>query len=317
MLFLDDAWLARLLDWPYLIGALAEGHAGGIDSVERLLVDERREDGTNHLLVWPAWKFGAYCGVKIVTIFPQNRANGLATNTSVYVLFDGRDGRTLMVSEGAELTLRKTAADSALAATHLARGEAESLLMIGAGRQAPYQIAALCAALPSIGRIMIWNRTRAGAARLAERLRAEGRPAQACENLDACLGQADIVSAATAATAPLIEGARLKPGAHVDLVGGFTPLMREADDATMRRGRLFVDTRQFTLEACGDLCQAVASGAIEAGSIVADLFELVGDPSLGRKSDHEITIFKNAGGGHLDLMTAAAAYARAGGLRPG
>jgi len=136
-------------------------------------------------------------------------------------------------------------------------------------------------------------------------------------DLGAALAQAAIISAATAATAPLISGARLKPGVHVDLVGGFTPLMREADGETMRRGRLFVDTRQFTLEACGDLCQAIASGAISAASIVADLFELVGNPALGRRSDDEITIFKNAGGGHLDLITAVAAFARASGLKPG
>jgi len=316
MLVLDDASLARLLDWSYVIGALAEGHAGGIDRVERLLIDERQAAQTNHLLLWPAWKFGHFCGVKIVTVFPGNPARGLPTNTSVYVLFDGRNGRTLMVSEGAELTLRKTAADSALAARYLARTAAQSLLMIGAGRQAPYQIAALCAVRPSIRRIMIWNRTQTAAASLAALLRSQGRPAEACADLGQCLGQADIVSAATASSVPLVEGDRLKPGAHVDLVGAFTPQMREADDAAMRRGRLFVDTRQFTLTACGDLAQAIASGAIEAGSVVADLFELVANPSLGRGSEEEITIFKNAGGGHLDLMTAAAAYARASGPRP-
>jgi alanine dehydrogenase len=316
MLVLDDARLAPLLDWPYLIGALAKGHASGMDRVERLLVDERQAAQTNHLLLWPAWKFGLYCGVKIVTTFPGNPARGLPTNTSVYVLFDGRDGHTLMVCEGAELTLRKTAADSALAASHLARASAANLLMIGAGRQAPYQIAALCAVRPSIRRIMIWNRTQAAADTLAALLRAQGQPAEVCSDLGQGLEQADIISAATASTAPLIEGVRLRPGVHVDLVGGFTPAMREADDTAMRRGRLFVDTRQFTLTACGDLAQAIASGAIEEGSVEADLFELVGNPSLGRGSAAEITIFKNAGGGHLDLMTAAAAYARASGLRP-
>src|SRR5207253_179814 len=145
-------------------------------------------------LIWPAWRFGAYCGAKLASVFPGNAA--AATNATVYVLFDGRDGRPLAVIEGAEFTLRKTAADSALAASHLAREDAKSLLMVGAGAQAPAQIAALRAVRPSIRRLRIWNRTPAKARALAQALANEREPIsiEATEDLAGSVAQADIIS---------------------------------------------------------------------------------------------------------------------------
>jgi alanine dehydrogenase len=331
MILLQDDVFGKWLDWPYLVEALRRGHARGVDAVERLLMSESGQETQpqNHLLIWPAWRFGAYCGAKLVTVFPGNVGRGGGpTNSTVYVLFDGRDGGPLAVIEGAEFTLRKTAADSALAATYLARKNAEHLLMIGAGAQAPTQIRAFCAVLPGIREVTIWNRNLAKARALAEALARSGiRPGAsqraahssivATDDLAGAVPKAAIICMATAATSPLLAGELLSPGTHIDLVGSFTPDMREADDTTLRRASLFVDSRRFTITTTGDLAIPIASGVIRAEDIRADLFELAGARHPGRTSDAEITVFKNGGGGHLDLMVAIALYERARDARMG
>ncbi|MBV9113525.1 MAG: dehydrogenase [Hyphomicrobiales bacterium] len=316
MILLHDDDIGKWLDWPTLIEALREGHKRGVDVVERLLLSEeegRRAGAANHLLIWSAWRFGAYCGAKLVTVFPENRG-GLATNATVYVLFDGKEGRPLATIESSEFTLRKTAADSALGASYLARRDAHSLLVIGAGGQAYSQVQALRAVRPSIREVRIWNRTTEKAKALAARLARGGVAAEVVEDLSIAVPSASIISMLTAAMSPLLDGTKLSPGTHVDLVGSFTPTMRETDDETVRRASLFVDTRRFTLEVTGDLAIPLAAGVIRESDILADLFELARGDHPGRQSPQEITLFKNGGGGHLDLMTAIAAYERA---RPG
>jgi alanine dehydrogenase len=315
MILLQDDAIGKWLDWPTLIEALRSGHRAGVDMVERLLLSQSEEarNVPNHLLIWSAWRFDAYCGAKLVTVFPGNR-EGRPTNATVYVLFDGRDGRPLAVIESSEFTFRKTAADSALGASYLARADSDCLLMVGAGAQAMAQIQALRAIRPSIREVRIWNRTRAKAEALATKLARDGVFAEVAGDRGGAVPRASIISMATAATRPLLEGAWLSPGTHIDLVGSFTPTMREADDATLRRASLFVDTRRFTVAVTGDLAIPIASGAINEGDIRADLFELARGLHPGRESPEEITLFKNGGGGHLDLMVAIAAYERA---RPG
>jgi ornithine cyclodeaminase len=315
MILLQDDAIAKSLEWTTLIEALRTGHRVGVDVVERLLLSQADASrGTaNHLLIWSAWRFDAYCGAKHATVFPGNR-DGRATNATVYVLFDGKDGRPLAVIEGAEFTLRKTAADSALGASYLARADAGSLLMIGAGAQAAAQIHALRAVRPTIREVRIWNRTISKAEALAQRLAQAGVAAEVADDLSSAVPRASIISMATAARAPLLEGARVSPGTHIDLVGSFTPQMRETDDETVRRASLFVDTRRFTLQVTGDLAAPLASGVISESDVRADLFELARGDHPGRVSAQEITLFKNGGGGHLDLMAAIAAYERA---RPG
>jgi ornithine cyclodeaminase len=313
MIFLSDDMVAAALPWDALIEALRQGHRQGVDLVERILLSQPSEKSSqsNRFLIWPAWRFDAYCGAKLVTIFPENAAaSGRPSNATVYILFDGRDGRPLAIIESSQLTLRKTAADSALGASYLARKNAATLLMVGAGAQARWQIRGLIAARPSLARILIWNRTVDKAVGLARELGSSGLAATAIDDLDAAVPQADIISLATAATKPLLRGALLSPGTHVDLVGGFTPEMREADDDAMRRGVIFVDSRSFTVATCGDLAQPIASGVIAAADVRADLFDLCRGIHPGRRSAEEITLFKNGGGGHLDLMTAVAAYER-------
>jgi ornithine cyclodeaminase len=186
--------------------------------------------------------------------------------------------------------------------------------MVGAGAQAFWQVQALRAVRPSIRDVRVWNRTLAKAETLAQRLTREGVAAEVAEDLSSVVPQASIISMVTASETPLLDGTKLSPGTHVDLVGSFTPAMRETDDETVRRASLFVDTRRFTLEVTGDLAIPLAAGVIRESDIRADLFELARGAHPGRQSAHEITLFKNGGGGHLDLMTAIAAYERA---RPG
>jgi ornithine cyclodeaminase/alanine dehydrogenase-like protein (mu-crystallin family) len=310
----DD--IRNLLDWPTLIEALRRGHMRGIDLVERVLLSEPpvESKGQNHLLIWPAWRFRDYCGAKLVTVFPENAKGSVhPTNSTVYVLFDGRNGRPLAVIEGSEFTLRKTAADSALGAFYLARPDAETLLMIGAGAQAHPQIFAIAAVRPSIRRVLIWNRTVVKAQALARRLVNEGIAAEAVLELAPAIREAAIVSMATATCEPLLAGAYLSPGAHVDLVGSFTPRMRECDDETIRRASLFVDSHRFTVETTGDLAIPIAARLISQDDIRADLFDLARGRHKGRRSADEITLFKNGGGGHLDLMTAVTIYEHATG----
>ena len=202
-----------------------------------------------------------------------------------------------------EMTYWKTAADSALAADYLARSDARSLLMVGAGALAPFLIRAHLAVRPTLTRLLIWNRSPARAEALAAAWR--GAPAlELAGDLEAAARGADIICCATASRRPLIAGEWLKAGVHLDLVGGFTPEMREADDRAVARARLFVDCRDTTLAEVGDLTQPIGRGVISADDLEADLFALCAGAHPGRRAAADITLFKSGGGGHLDLMTA-------------
>lgn len=312
--FIDAATAERLLDLPSLIEALREGHREGIDASERMLLVQEPASGAaaaDHLLVLAAWQRERALGVKLATVFPRNGEQGLPTIASVFVLFDGKNGAPVAVIDAAPLTVAKTAADSALGADYLARRDVRTLLMIGAGRQAPSLVEAHLAVRPGLERVLIWNRTRAAAEALARRFVARGRDAIMAPDLPAAVAEADVVCCATASREPILHGAWVRPGTHVDLVGAFTPAMRESDDALIARARIFVDCRAFTLGVVGDLTQPIAACVITNGSIVADLFELAQGKVAGRASPDEITLFKNGGGGHLDLMAARLLFARA------
>jgi len=209
----------------------------------------------------------------------------------------------VLVADGTALTLRKTAAESALAADILAPGDARNLLMIGAGALAPHVIAAMRAVRPSIDTVWIWNRSPQKAADLAARLTGERLKAEAVTELDDYLGRADIVSSATMARSPLVSGDRLSPGCHVDLIGGWAPEMREADNRTMQLAKIFTTSREHCRE-CGDFVQPIEDGIIGWDNIQADLFELCEGTRPGRTRMEDITLYKNCGGGHLDLFVA-------------
>ena len=255
------------------------------------------------LLLMPAWRVGGTLGVKLVTFFPGNPTQGMATIQGLYIVFDAGTGTPQVVMDGVSLTLRRTACASALAASYLAREDAARLLMVGAGALAPHLIKAHAVIRP-IREITIWNRHPGRAATLADQLCAEGRAARAGEDLEAAARDADIISCATMSEAPLVQGAWLKPGCHVDLVGGFKPTMREVDDEAVRRARIFVDTRAGAGAEAGDLVDPIARGVIGKDAILGDLFDLTGGATAGRETPDEITLFKSVGTAIEDLAAA-------------
>lgn len=303
---IDATTVHALLDFPGLLQAVEAGHVHGINAWDRCLLSQPGDSGLDdHLLVWPAWQRGLGLGVKVATIFPANGQRGnLPSIHAQYVLFDGHTGAPRALIDGTALTLWKTAVDSALGAHYLARPDARTLLMVGAGAQAPYQIRGHVSVRPSLERLLIWNRTAEKASALMQEIPDTGQEVIGAENLEAAVREADVICCATGSREPLIHGAWLKPGTHLDLVGGFTPEMREADNESVRRAAVYVDSRWFTVRDCGDIAGPIAAGVISENDIVADLFQLCRGERPGRTDPQQITLFKNAGGAHLDLMVA-------------
>lgn len=265
---------------------------------------ETAPDGAS-LLLMPAWT-ADYVGVKILTLFPGNPARGLDTIQGGVLLCDGRDGRPLALLDGARLTLWRTAAASALAARHLARADASRMVMVGSGALAPALVRAHAAVRP-IRHVAVWNRRPEGAERLAATLASEGFDAHAVTDLAAAVSQTDLVSCATLSTEPLVRGAWLRPGTHLDLVGAFTPAMREADDEALLRGPVYVDTPD-ALKKGGDVSVAIQSGALAPEAIAGDLAALCRDEVPGRRDPEAITVFKSVGAAIEDLAAAAAVW---------
>ncbi len=288
---------------------------GAVQPVRHHHTINRPDGAASTLLLMPAWSDferagtsdGGYLGVKIVTVSPDNNTIGKPAVMGLYLLLDGRTGEPLAMIDGQRLTQWRTACASALAASYLAREDASKLLLIGAGALSTFLARAHSAVRP-IRQIRIWNRTTANAEKVATELRAEGLDAHAVDGLDENLGWADIISAATISTDALVKGVLLSPGTHVDLVGAFTPTMRESDDEAARRARVFVDTRAGATKEAGDIVQAIASGALCEGEIVADLFELTRSEKTGRQSADEITLFKSVGAALEDLAAGIAVY---------
>lgn len=294
-----------LADYPGLVAALKAMNRQGVDVIDRLLLSQQKDAAQNDWLLLPAWRFDAYFGIKLVSVFPGNPAKSLPAVQGLYALFEGKTGAAIATLDGAALTLVKTAANSAMAANLLSRPDAATLLVLGGGALAPHLIAAHCATRP-IRRVLWWNR-RPEALDVAP-LRTLGIPVDIVTDLAAAARQADIISTATRATTPLIRGEWLQPGCHLDLVGGYLPEMREADDAAFRRAaRHYVDARLTTIGVAGDVCEPLASGMIAEDGFI-DMFELNRGEKPGRLSPEEITWFKSGGGGHEDLAVAQYLY---------
>lgn len=279
-----------VLDWIALTEALAAGH--NLPRAE--VADSFLYRGDDTLLTRSAWIDGLGVAIKAATIFPGNPDRGLNTVNGMMSLLSDRDGTLEAMIDFHLVTKWKTAADSLLAARRLARPESETILIIGAGAVARSLREAYGAAFPD-ARFTIWNRTSAKAEALAADF-----PATTVTDLPDAVGDADIVACATSGTVPVLNGAWLRPGQHVDLIGAYRPDMREADDDTMRRTRIFVDSRDTTVRHIGEIALAIASGAITEDAILADYYDL---PAFTRAPE-DITLFKNGGGAHLDLMTA-------------
>jgi ornithine cyclodeaminase len=298
--YIPAAEVHAALDFPALVDALRLAFVHGASAPVRASHEVTPEG--DRLLLMPAWD-GDGVGVKIVTVFPRNRERGLASVAALYVLMDGATGHPRALIDGEALTLRRTGAASALASGYLSRRDARRLLVIGTGALAPTMAEAHCAVRP-IECIDVWGRSPARAAATAARLVARGLPARTVADLDGALAEADIVTCATTATEPIVRGATLRPGTHVDLVGAFTPRMRESDDEAVRRARVFVDTFAGALKEAGDVVLPLDAGAIERTHVLAELADLCAGRHPGREDDDEITLFKSVGTALEDLCAA-------------
>ena len=288
------------LDYPSLVDALREAFvAGATAPVRSSHVVTPQGD---RLLVMPAWD-GRGLGVKLVTVFPHNRARGVASVAALYVLMDGATGHPVALIDGEALTLRRTGAASALASRYLSRPDAKRLLVVGTGALAPYVAAAHCAVRP-IERIDVWGRHREAARRTAAVLQSQGLPAVPVPSLDDALAEADIVSCATTSRDAIVRGDAVRAGTHVDLVGAFTREMREGDDRLVQRASVFVDTFAGALEEAGDLVQPLRAGVIARDHVLAELADLASGRHPGRRDAQEVTLFKSVGTALEDLCAA-------------
>jgi ornithine cyclodeaminase/alanine dehydrogenase-like protein (mu-crystallin family) len=294
------------LTFPALVDALAAAFRAEVVVPGRHHHDVERAGAGGTLLLMPAWTGaadrGGFVGTKIVTVFPDNGARGLPSVIGTYLLMDGASGAPLAVLDGTRLTLWRTAAASALAARYLARPDAARMVMVGAGALAPWLIRAHLSQRP-IPDVAVWNRRPDAARNVVAQLAAEGLPVRAANDLEAAVREADLVSCATLSTAPLVRGAWLKAGAHLDLVGAFKPGMREANDEALQRAAVYIDTEAALMEG-GDIAAALASGAIAADHVRGTLVDLCRDQARGRDNPGEITLFKSVGTAVEDLAAA-------------
>ena len=288
------------LPWQGLVGALEQAFAAGAQVPLR---HAHSLGGADALLLMPAWSNEAL-GVKLVTVMPDNWARQAATVQATYLLLDRATGEPMAVLDGEALTLRRTAAASAFAARYLARADARSLLIVGAGRLAAWMARAHVAMRPGLDCVLVWGRRVEASEQLVQALRAEGIPAEVAPTLEAAVESVDIISCATTSTTAIVRGAWLQAGTHLDLVGGFKPDMREVDDDCVQRSRVYVDTYAGALAEAGDLVQPLRAGSITRDHIVAELAELASGSKAGRGNADEITLFKSVGTALEDLAAA-------------
>jgi ornithine cyclodeaminase len=278
------------MTWAGLVAALEAGHLLPRAEIADLFLYRDRDV----LLDRAAWISGLGSLVKVANVFPGNK--GLPTVNGVVALFDDATGVPKALVDFHLVTKWKTAGDSLLAASKLARRDSRRFLLVGAGTVARSMVEAYGSLFPQ-AEFTVWNRSLAG----AERMAAEVPGLAVAEDLEAAVRAADVICTATMSTAPLIKGDWLQPGQHLDLIGAYNPRMREVDDRAMAKARVFVDARATTLHHIGELIEPLASGAITEADVVADFYEM---GAYARRSEEEITIAKNGGGAHLDLMTA-------------
>lgn len=308
--FISAAEVERRLDYPALIAALRQGFA------EDWSVPVRHHYGIpiagepeQTLLLMPAWDAGKSIGMKMVTVTPGNAARQLPAIQGIYLLLDGATGQPQALIDGPALTARRTAAASALAADYLARKDAARMLMVGAGALSLPLVEAHRAVRP-IRDVQLWARDPAKAAEKVAELKRHGIDATVTTSLEVAARAADLISCATLSRTPLIQGDWLQPGAHLDLVGAYTPEMRESDDSCVTRASLFVDTRAGALKEGGDIAIPLRNGVITESAVKGDLFDLCRGQHPGRRRADEITLFKSVGTALEDFAAARLAVKR-------
>ena len=300
----DRENVASSLQYGILIEALRKAFSSKITAPERVQHTIKNKNGSDAtLLLMPAWKIGEHIGIKIVSVFPENTTNNMNAVHANYFLVNANDGKPVAVMDGTELTLRRTACASALAADYLVNKNVDTLLMIGTGNLAPHMIKAHCV-VRNYSRILIWGRNEEKAERLALSLNIKDKEILAKNDLKEALNIADVISCATLTQKPLIMGDWIKPGQHLDLVGAFTPDMAEADSKAIAKSKVVVDTYEGALSESGELINALKEGRIKKEHILSDLRELVLEEKNIRKDSNDITLFKSVGTALEDLAAA-------------
>jgi len=309
MRYFDAVAIRARVPWPRMLAALDAMLKDEVAAPLRAHHPiEVPGEPTASLLLMPAWRSGRRLGVKLVTVFPGNARRDERAVSAVYALFDARNGALLALFDGEEITARRTAGASAYAAKRLARADARHLVVVGSGRIARELVDAHRSVRP-IERVSLWSRTPEHAQAAAANLAKYGHPVTVVRNLETAVRTADIVCCATLSTAPLVLGAWLPPGVHLDLVGAFRSHMRETDDAAIARADIVVvDNRAAALAEGGDIVQAMRNGALGEAAICADLADLARGAHPGRTRADEVTVFKSVGFALEDLAAAEAVF---------
>ena len=293
----DPVSIEPHLEWSEVVDAIRSGHT----LPRAIIADNLVQRGRDGLLLRSAWIDGLGSVVKCATIFPRNDDCGIPTIHGSVTLFDDRTGVPEAFLDFHQVTRWKTAADSLLGAQLLARKDSRSILIVGAGTVARSLVHAYASHFRG-ARFTVWNRTIAR----AEDMKAECSSLADIDvvaDVEAAAGKADIICCATMSAKPVLSGRWLKPGQHLDLIGSFRPDTREVDDDAILRSSLFVNSLETTLGKSGEIIIPLETGVITRDRILGDLYDLVAN-KVGRSSRDEITLYKNGGGAHLDLMTA-------------
>ncbi|MDT0552941.1 ornithine cyclodeaminase family protein [Urechidicola vernalis] len=259
------------------------------------------------LLLMPAWNPSKDAGVKVVTVSPENGQFDLPSIQGTYIYLDATKGGVKAIIEAKSLTVKRTAAASALASKYLSRKDASTLLMIGTGALSINLIKAHASVRP-IKDVFVWGRNFQKAQDICYALKAEDFNCTPIETIEQKISEVTIISCATLSKSPLVFGAKLQPGQHLDLVGAYKKDMREADNDAIKKATVFVDTFQGGLKESGDIVIPIAEGIISESDIKADLFSLTTNTHVGRKTNNEITLFKSVGHALEDLAAASYYY---------
>ncbi|MBL1419668.1 MAG: ornithine cyclodeaminase [Alphaproteobacteria bacterium] len=289
----------KKLNWTLIANAIEAGH----HMKKAIIGDTFINRGADTLLSRSAWIDGVGFGVKSVSVMPNNAQYDLPSIHGAMLIFDDKTGIPIALIDSDLVTKWKTAGDSVLGARMLARPDSKSLLIVGAGSVAENLILAYSEIFPYLRHISIWNRTQSHAEQLAHNLKRQGFNIKIEVDLPKAVSNADIISTATMAHEPILFGDWVKAGTHIDLIGAFKADMREADDDLLKKARIFVDSRDTTIEHIGELMIPLRNCIISKNDILGDFYDLVKNTN-GRLSSTDITLFKNGGGAHLDLMTA-------------
>ncbi|HMQ05990.1 MAG TPA: ornithine cyclodeaminase family protein [Saprospiraceae bacterium] len=304
--FYDSHYMESRLYYPDLIDELDKAFAGNVSAFPprgHFTIPSNDKNEKDALLFMPAWNEGRDMGTKLVTVYPENEKFNHPVIQGIYVHFDKKYGTPLGMFDVRTLTNIRTAATSALASRYLSKQDSSTLLMMGTGHLIPYLVKAHASIRP-VRKVFVWGRDSEKARQKVKEIQHGHLEVTNATDLQIAMSEADIISAATLSREPIVFGRFLKGGQHIDLVGSYTRDRREADDDTMSRGKIFVDTKEGAIKESGDITIPMASGIISMRDIAGDLFDLCGKKVKGRSNQHEVTIFKSVGYALEDLVAA-------------